>query len=393
MSRSGNKNKTRGKEPQTLVQKKERAARVDSDSNASVINSHYVLFAMMLLVFIGCFTLIRPYIHTILLATILAFVVTPIHERIVGFTGGRKNLAAALSCLLLTVVVVLPLFFMIFALIRQSVTSVNALGEFISSGRAEALLSHPMVLKITDMVNHVLPDIERHFPDIANINPGKLIMDGSAAFGRNLLNQSGRIAGNIGSLVASFFLMIFTFFFVVRDEERLIDMILHLLPLTTSQESQIIGKIKDVAKSALLGTFVTALAQGAAGGIAFFICGLPGLFWGMVMAFASLIPMVGTALIWVPACLYLLATAHYFLALFLLVWSLAVVGSIDNFVRPLFMQGGSDMHTLVIFFSILGGINAFGLMGLLYGPLMFGLAVVLLYIYNMEFKEFLEGQD
>lgn len=357
------------------------------------INTHYVLFFLMLCVFTGCFTLIRPYIHTILLAMILAFVVSPVHERIENSLGGRKNTAAALSCLLLTTVVVLPLFFMLFSLISQAVSSFNAMSEFIASGKAEALLKHPLALKLTDIVRHIMPDIKRAIPDLANVKFDKMIMNTSASLGKNLLNQSGHIAGNIGSLIANFFLMLFTFFFMVRDEDHLLDKLLHLVPLSDSQERQIIEKIKGVAKSALLGTFVTSLAQGFAGGLAFFICGLPALFWGMVMAFASLIPMVGTALIWVPACLYLLLSGSPWLALFLLIWCVIVVGGIDNIVRPLFMKGGSDMHTLLIFFSILGGINTFGLMGLLYGPLLFGLAIVLLYIYKMEFKEFLTSQD
>ena len=156
---------------------------------------------------------------------------------------------------------------------------------------------------------------------------------------------------------------------------------------------QIILKIKEIAKSALLGTFVTALAQGIAGGIAFYICGLPGLFWGMVMAFASLIPMVGTALVWVPAAVYLVLSGSPWLSLFLVIWCIIIVGGIDNFLRPLFMQNGSEMNTLLIFFSILGGISSFGLLGLLYGPLLFGLALVLLYIYDIEFKPFLSDLD
>ena len=365
----------------------------DEGVKGVTINTHYVLFFLMLAVFVGCFTLVKPYIHTILLAVILAFVVSPVHLRIENALGGRKNTAAAVSCLLLTLVVVLPLFFMLFSLINQAVTSFNAMSDFVASGRAAALLQHPLAVKASGMARHILPDIKKAVPDLANVKFDKWIMETSAGLGRNLLNQSGRIAGNVGALVANFFLMLFTFFFVVRDEARMLDRLLHLVPLTDTQERQIMDKITDVAKSALLGTFVTALAQGFAGGLAFFICGLPALFWGMVMAFASLIPMVGTALIWVPACLYLLVSGSPWSALFLLVWCVVVVGGIDNFVRPLFMQGASEMHTLVIFFSILGGINTFGLMGLLYGPLLFGLALVLLYIYNMEFKDFLTGQD
>lgn len=362
-------------------------------AEAVSINAHYVLFFLMIIVFLGCFAVIRPYLHPILLAVILGFVMSPVHQKIERFVGGRKNTAAGLSCVLLTLVVVLPLFFIMFAMIRQAVTSFNAISEFIASGRAAALLDHPLAVKAGGMVSHILPDIRKFVPDLASVKLDKLAMETTTTLGRNLLNQSGHLVGNIGALIANFGLMLFTFFFVVRDEEIIQDRLLHLIPLTSTQERQIVDKIKEVAKSALLGTFVTAMAQGFAGGLAFFICGLPGLFWGMVMAFASLIPMVGTALIWGPACIYLLISGSPWLALFLLIWSAVVVGGIDNFVRPLFMQGGSDMHTLVIFFSILGGINIFGLMGLLYGPLLFGLALVLIYIYNMEFKEFLSGQD
>ena len=157
------------------------------------------------------------------------------------------------------------------------------------------------------------------------------------------------------------------------------------------------SKIKDVSQSALLGTFVTAIAQGAAGGLAFWITGLPGLFWGTAMAFASLIPLVGTALVWGPAVIYLLFISnephHVGFGIFMFLWSIIVVGPIDNFVRPLFMSGSGDMSTVLIFFAILGGINYFGLIGLLYGPLLFGLAIVLMYIYNLEFEEFLNYQD
>ncbi len=187
--------------------------------------------------------------------------------------------------------------------------------------------------------------------------------------------------------------MIFTFFFIIRDEKTIYQYALHLIPLSSSYENKIMEKIKTVARSALLGTLVTAVAQGAAGGIAFKIAGLPGLFWGMTMAFASLIPIVGTALVWMPAAGYLFISGHWGYGIFMVLWCVIVVGMIDNLVRPLFMQGAADMSTFLIFFSIIGGINYFGLIGLLYGPLIFGLTMVLLYIYNLEFETFLNQQD
>lgn len=368
---------------------------IDADDKQIKLNSNYFLFFLMGVVLIGCYKIIAPYIHTIMLAIILSIIFTPIHERIVSLTKGKKNLAAFISCLIVTLVVVLPIIFMMLAVIQQGATSFASIYKWIEAGKYHNIIEHPTVTNIWVWLNSFLPDIKKLFPDldIKNLQIDKVLMNSTAAFGKGLLNQSGHIAGNITSLTGKFFLMIFTFFFFIRDEKEIFDYILHLIPLGTSQETQIMEKIKDVAKSALLGTFVTAIAQGAAGGIAFAICGLPGLFWGMVMAFASLIPMVGTALIWVPAAIYLVISGSIKSAIFMVIWCVVVVGGLDNFVRPLFMQGGANMSTLLIFFAILGGINCFGLIGLLYGPLIFGLAMVLLYIYNMEFDEYLTRQD
>ncbi len=141
------------------------------------------------------------------------------------------------------------------------------------------------------------------------------------------------------------------------------------------------------------GLFLTAIAQGVAGGIGMWLAGFPGLFWGTMMGFASFIPVVGTALIWIPATLYLFLTGDTTWAIFLAIWSVAVVGSIDNLLRPFLMQGSAGMNTLMIFFSLLGGIQLFGLIGLIYGPLIFAITMVLFNIYEEEFRSFLDQQD
>jgi len=365
------------------------------ESGRAFINAHYFLFLLLIVVLIGCYNIIKPYLHTIILAMILAVIFTPVNKKLERLLKGRKNTAAALSCLLLTMVVVLPVLFMLLAIIQQGIDSFDAIYTWVESGKYHALSSHPLVTGVVAWGQGVLPDIERYFPDfnLKDLRIDQAILNMTRTIGKTLLNQGGYLAGSLTSFVGKFFLMLFAFFFFVRDEEMIFDSLLHLIPLSSSQESRIIEKIKSVSKSALLGTFVTALAQGLAGGIAFWITGLPALFWGIAMAFASLVPLVGTALIWIPAAIFLLISGHWGLALFMTVWSVVVVGMIDNIVRPLFMQGSADMSTLLIFFSILGGINYFGLIGLLYGPIIFGLAMVLLYIYSIEFDEFLNQQD
>jgi predicted PurR-regulated permease PerM len=120
---------------------------------------------------------------------------------------------------------------------------------------------------------------------------------------------------------------------------------------------------------------------------------MPGLFWGTMMGFASLVPVVGTALIWVPAAAYLFLTGQIGMGVFFTLWSIIVVGSIDNFVRPLIMKGTSGLSTMYLFLSIMGGIQVFGMKGLLYGPLSLGMAVVMLRIYSEEYKDLLSQND
>ncbi len=365
------------------------------ENGRSAVNKNYFLLFLLLIVFIGCYHIIKPYLNTIILAALLAIIFSPIHLKIEKKLSGRKNAAAFFSCILITLVVVLPLVFMLIALIGQGISSFNAIYDWFAAGKYQKLVGHPLITGLLAQVDRWLPDVQKYFPNmqLENIHIDKMVLNLTAAIGKFLIDQGGNLAGNLSALVGKFFLMFFTFFFFIRDEKKMTDSVLHLIPLSASQEEKILLKIKTVAKSVLLGTLVTALAQGAAGGIAFWITGLPGFFWGMMMAFASLIPMVGTALIWIPAAVFLFVSGHFGYGIFMVLWCIIVVGMIDNLIRPLFMQGGADMSTLLIFFAILGGLNYFGLIGLLYGPLIFGLAMVLLYIYKLEFEPFLDRQD
>ncbi len=146
----------------------------------------------------------------------------------------------------------------------------------------------------------------------------------------------------------------------------------------------LIQRIQAVTKSAVFGTVLTGIAQGGLAMIAFAITGIPWLVYGVMLGFASLIPVVGTALVWVPCVIYLLIYGKIGSAIFLALWCIVVVGLVDNLLRPLLMQGKTGMPSLILFFAILGGIQLFGLIGVIYGPLIFGLCAVLLVIFELE---------
>jgi len=371
-------------------------------NNTQTIQSHYFLFFLLFIVLFGCYCIIQPYIHAIILAIILSIVFIPIHQKVKSWVRGRKNLAAFISCALMTLVVVIPVMVLLIALIQQGVSSINAIYDWVAAGKYEQLMQSPLMVSWLEMWDKLLIFMEKYFPEIKLdfltldtdlLHPEKTMLSMSTYTAQFLLNQGTYLLGNISAIVGNFFLMIFAFFFLVRDYDEIVDHIFHLIPLSTSQENRIINRVREVSRSAILGTLVTAVAQGAVGGITFCLAGLPGLFWGTIMAFASLVPLFGTALIWVPAAAYLLLSGRWMASLFVTLSCIFFVGMIDNFIRPLFMQGSSDMSTLLIFFSILGGMQYFGLIGLLYGPLIFGLTLVLLYIYSIEFEPFLKFQD
>jgi len=366
------------------------------------IQSHYFLFFLLFVILYGCYCIIQPYIHAIILAIILSIVFIPIHRKVEHGLRGRKTLAAIVSCALLTFVVVFPVMLLLIALIQQGVSSINEIYDWVAAGKYEKLLDSPILISGLEIWDQFVEYLKKFFPqmkldflsvDADLIQPEKNLLSMSTYTAQFLLNQGTFLLGNLTAIIGKFFLMIFTFFFLVRDYDDIVDQIFHLIPLSTTQENRIINRVREVSRSAILGTLVTAIAQGTVGGITFWLAGLPGLFWGTIMSFASLVPLFGTALIWVPASLYLLLSGRWMASLFVTFSCIIFVGMIDNFVRPLFMQGSSDMSTLLIFFSILGGIQYFGLIGLLYGPIIFGLTLVLLYIYSIEFEPFLKFQD
>ena len=165
-----------------------------SENTLFQLNTHYFLFFLMAIVFLGCFSIIRPYIHTILLAAILSFVASPVHRRIENRLGNRRNLSAFMSCLLLTIVVVIPLMFLLLSLIQQGISSFNAMYDWIAAGKYRIIMEHPLTINLYAWINEQLPDIRKIFPDLnlAGLEVDKLVMETFAGMGKALLNQGGK---------------------------------------------------------------------------------------------------------------------------------------------------------------------------------------------------------
>ncbi|EJI85441.1 permease [Alishewanella aestuarii B11] len=354
----------------------------------TIESRHYLLILALLLALYGSYLLVAPYLGAIVLAFVLSLLCYPVHHWIGSKMPTKPNLAATLSCLLLVLVILVPASLVFAALVQQGLLVTKQIYLWLGQGGAEQLLQHPYLQQLQALAADKLPG------DL--LTPRQIIerlSEFAAGFSKELLNLSTKMLGDLTGLLFSFVLMLFVLYFLLRDHDKVVAAIQHYIPLSRSQKDALLSEAKLVARSAVLGSVLTAIAQGLAGGIAMAIVGFPGLFWGTMMAFASFIPAVGTALIWLPASLYLFFTGDWGWGLFLAGWGVLVVGSIDNVLRPILMQGSSNMSTLLIFLALLGGIQLFGLIGVIYGPIIFALTLVLLRLYTIEFKDFLAQQD
>jgi len=344
--------------------------------------------AVLLLLVAGAlylaFRIVRPFLNSILIAAILAPIVHPLFRWLRGVLRGRGSPAALATCLLVVVVIVGPLSLLAVGVVNQGADSIKAIQTWVQEGNLERLTSGPRLDGVRSFLSRFTPLLGPEGLDLK-----KLVLSTSARAGNFVASQAGALLASTGGLVTNVLLMLFVLFFFVRDGEELMAGLRALSPLRADQEDSLIKQFRIVSRSSLLGILGTAVAQGTVGGIGLAIAGLPGVFWGSVMAFTSLIPFVGTALVWVPAAGFLFITGHPAWAVFLALWCIVLVSGIDNFVRPVLMRGGSEMSTLAMFFAVIGGLQLFGLPGMLYGPIVFGLCQVLLALYRAEFGAFL----
>lgn len=343
----------------------------------------FLLVLLFFSLFLAYLTL-RPFLETLIFAVVFASLLHPLQVRLVRLYGGRKNLAALTVVFVLTFLIALPVFFFISALVNQGLETMSRLNAWVGEGNLNKLLEKIDVLQLEQWTKRHLSFVD---PQKIDLQSG--FLNFTRDFGQFALKNAAGILENVVGKISHFFVMIFVVFYVVRDGRGMIEKIKYLSPLREEQEDKIFEGVRLVARSVLLGSFLTALCQGLAGGIGLAIVGIPGLFWGTVMGFSSLIPVIGTALVWGPAVIYLLLLGSWKSGIFLLVWSVVLVGSIDNFLRPFLMRGENNLSPFYIFLAIIGGVQYFGLSGILYGPLILTFAMVMLYIYGVEYQDFL----
>ena len=358
------------------------------ESTAKNPLARIVLFILVAASLYGVFSIIEPFIPPIILALFLVTIFHPFYRKLRQSTNYRENLSAALTVAVVFIVVVIPLGLMATAIIRQGMNFFQQVQEWVQQGKLEQLLEgnaleeimqHPGVQEIRTFM------VDRFFQgDTEKFDLAQRLLDLSKNIIQFLGSRIVPIMTKTGFIVLNFFIMLFIMFYAFRDGEKMLSYLWSTLPLSGTHKRMLVERIRFVSRAVLMGILLTAAVQAMIAMIGFKIVGVPALFWGVMLGIASLVPIVGTTLVWIPATIYLFLAGKIGAAIFLFLWCSLLVASVDNFLRPFLMQGKSGMSTIILFFALLGGIRLFGPIGILYGPLIFGLCAVMLYIYRTE---------
>jgi predicted PurR-regulated permease PerM len=339
-----------------------------------------------------CWAMLQPFIEVLLWAVVLVIVFMPVHRRVRARVGS-PGWSAMLSCLLVVVVILVPLTLVTLAMVREMTHIAQALqpkpGDAGAAQTGLAGLLDPNSPYVGRALNWV-----GQYVDLEQFNSQEFIAErlkslGGAIAGRTL----GFVGGAVGFVVEIFF-VIFTMYYLFRDGERMREAVYNVLPLDDRKAHEIIDRTQEVISASVYGVLVIALIQGALGGVAFWTLGLPSpLLWGVVMVFLSMIPMAGAFVVWVPAAIFLVLTGHWGKAIILTAWGALVIGSVDNFLRPKLVGEKTRLHELIIFFSVLGGLQVFGVIGLVLGPVIVAITIALLDVLRQADDSPREGHD
>ncbi|MBZ5561495.1 MAG: AI-2E family transporter [Acidobacteriia bacterium] len=339
------------------------------------------LLIILAIVLYFVFRILQPFLSALAWAAILATVFFPLYDRLLRRLR-RPRLASGLACIVLTVAIVLPVLLLILLLAGESVGAYRMLEDRLKSGG----LDHLTKFRDTGAYQWILA--RAHDLGLPEPNLSAAGIRALRAVSEFLVNHSASVLSGFTRFVVSFLIMLFSLYYLFIYGRQILSDLRDLIPLRPEHQEKIAEKFRAIARATFGGTLATALIQGTAGGLVFLIFGLPSpLLWGAVMSFLSLVPLVGTALVWGPVVIYYLLTGAIWKGVLLLVIFGGVVGSVDNVIKPLIIRRGVEINTLLIFLSVLGGVALFGFLGFVLGPFFVTVFLLLIDIYKAEFRE------
>lgn len=318
--------------------------------------------------FLGAVFLLYPYLNYLFFSLLLAYILHPLHGWLQKRISNRSVSALILIALIL-VVIILPTIFISAQLVRELRSTVS----FVTNSP-----QRDTYLEKVESFLHRWTGPETSLQGYRD----QLI----EALRNFLVRTAPNVLGSVSGVTLGLFIMFFVLFYLFREGQEPYERLRALIPLAPSLKEKLIEEIKSVTWAVVYGQVMTGLIQGTLGGIGLLIFGAPNPFlWGFVMIIFSFLPLVGTALIWAPAGVYLILSGATLRGIGLLVWGAVLVMNVDNFVKPRLISGRSNIHPVTVLLGVLGGLKLFGFIGLVVGPLILALFIALVHFYEEEY--------
>ena len=346
--------------------------------------------------FLACFLvsifmlgwLLLPFIAILILGAVVTSIFYPLYRLINRHPQIRSSIASLITCILIFCLLFIPIVFFVSSLTQQ----------------AYGLYQKAQNAVINDQINTLLKDtqiLQKANNYLAKFNiqlTGEELKKGASEIakfvGLYLYDQARLIASNTVAFVFNFFLMLMVIYFLLIDGEKLVDYIINLSPLPSDQELMLIGKFNDIAGAILIGNGLGGFIQGLLGGLAFWVFGLPSAFlWGVIMGLLAFLPIFGIGAVLIPTAIYLFLAGQTAVSIFFIIFYFILSMGIEYIFKPKLVGQRVKMHPLLVFFAIIGGLKLFGILGIIYGPLVVTGFLTLADIYRTNYQQLVETKE
>ncbi|PIE69551.1 MAG: AI-2E family transporter [Deltaproteobacteria bacterium] len=339
-----------------------------------------VLLALVLLISLVFLSMIRQFLMPLFMAALFSAIMSPVHRWLTGHFRGRQNLSSIVIILGIVFLVLVPMTILIGVVVTQAISVGQSVTPWVQQFISEPSLV-TSYLEDLSFYQQILPYrdtiIEKAGQAVGAITA--FLIDSLSSFTKETMNA-----------LFSSVIMLYVMFYFLNMGKVLLEKILFFLPLEDQEEQRLLRRFTSVTRATIKGTLVIGILQGAICGLAFSFAGIKGpVFWGSVMAITSVIPVFGTAIVWVPALLILVLMGNFTGVIVLALLCGVVAGNLDNLVRPRLVGRDTEMHDLFVLFGTLGGISMFGILGIIIGPIIAALFITIWEIYGEVFKQYL----
>ncbi len=344
----------------------------------SLTPSKIVLLALVAGISIIFLAMIKSFLMAVLLAGIFSSLTQPMFQRITGWVGGRTQLGSLITLIFIVLLIIIPLITLLGIVTGEAMRVGEAITPWVSQK-----LNNPDEIVLWLHNQPLYANIEPYQDDILT-KAGEMV----GFMSRFLINNLSTATAGTLNFFFMLFIMLYSMFFFLIDGLKIIDRMLYYLPLEDKDERRLLEKFSSVTRATIKGTAVIGALQGGLAGLAFFAVGIPSsIFWATLMMVLSIIPSIGTGLVWVPAVVILIAGGSIGKGIGLAIFCGLVVGSVDNFIRPRLVGKDTQLPDLMILLSTMGGLLYFGILGIIVGPIVAALFVTIWEIYGVAFQD------